>query len=341
MGLNIHILCNDGSPIGVTSKTIWGDANRIGVGGAELALLTMCEQWHLAGHEVILYNLLSPVPSDVSPFEQRLISQFDPKDKRDVLIVFRSPNSKAIVAKGLKVWWSTDQYTIGDFAKFSSYVDKIVCISEFHRNYFKQTYKIDNVIVIDLPVRVDDYKDKKISKIKNRVLFSSVPDRGLQYLHAMWFALKRKIPDLSLTITSDYRLWGSSRLNERHVLSWMKYDDVEFMGAISRAEFIEKELEAEWFIYPCIYDELFCISCAEAQVTGAYPITTANGALSTTNMGTLIAVDMNNSHNHRAFINNVVDTIGRGVDMAEVQRKAIERFSPKRILKQWDEKVFR
>jgi len=160
-------------------------------------------------------------------------------------------------------------------------------------------------------------------------------------LHTIWPALKRQIPDLSITITSDYRLWGSSRLNEQHILSWMKHDDVEFVGAISREEFIEKELEAEWFIYPCIYDELFCISCAEAQVVGAYPITTANGALSTTNMGTLIAVDMNNPHNHRAFINKVVDTISRGVDMAKVQRKAIERFSPKRILKQWDEKVFK
>jgi len=161
--MRIEILCNDGSPIGVTSKTIWGDANRIGVGGAELALLTMCEQWHLAGHEVILYNLLSPISSDVSPFEQRLISQFDPKDRRDILIVFRSPNSKAIVANGLKVWWSTDQYTIGDFAKFSSYVDKIVCISEFHRNHFKQTYKIDNAIVIDLPMTT---KIRRSAKLK-------------------------------------------------------------------------------------------------------------------------------------------------------------------------------
>jgi len=56
--MKIEILCNDGSPLGVTSKTVWGDNFRIGLGGAELALITLCEAWHERGDEVILYNIL-------------------------------------------------------------------------------------------------------------------------------------------------------------------------------------------------------------------------------------------------------------------------------------------
>ncbi len=57
--MKIDILCNqepNGSFIGVTSKTVWGDSQRIGVGGAELAIITMAEEWTKAGHDVVLYN---------------------------------------------------------------------------------------------------------------------------------------------------------------------------------------------------------------------------------------------------------------------------------------------
>ena len=56
--LIIDLLCNDGSPLGVTMKTLYGDdPKQIGVGGAEAALLTMCEAWHDVGHYIIIRGL--------------------------------------------------------------------------------------------------------------------------------------------------------------------------------------------------------------------------------------------------------------------------------------------
>ena len=132
----IEILTNDGSPLGCSSKTVWGDAWRLGVGGAELALLTMCEQWIIEGHEVILYN--NPREAGASSFEQRPISKFNPNDERDILITFRSPNPRSLAAKGLKVWWSCDQFTVGDFRQFAPYMNKIVLISPYHQKYFEK-----------------------------------------------------------------------------------------------------------------------------------------------------------------------------------------------------------
>ena len=86
----IHLLCRDGSPLGCTSRDIYGEGQRgIGVGGSELALLTMCEEWTKAGHEVVLYN--NPLELNASSFEQRHVKWYRPKDERDVLIVFRTP----------------------------------------------------------------------------------------------------------------------------------------------------------------------------------------------------------------------------------------------------------
>jgi len=70
----IDIITNDGSPLEVTESSITGEDGRKGVGGAELALLTMCRAWHEAGHDVTLYN--NPKNGE-SIFKQRKIEEFN------------------------------------------------------------------------------------------------------------------------------------------------------------------------------------------------------------------------------------------------------------------------
>jgi len=340
--MKIEILCTDGSPLGVTSKTVWGDSGRIGVGGAELALITMCEEWTKAGQEVVLYN--NPVEFGVSPFQQRNLASFNPQDDRDVLIVFRTPNDLAILSNGLKVWWSTDQYTRMNFAAFAPYVDKIVCISPYHCNYFHDTYGIPNAVYIDLPVRVNEYAIP-LEKIENRFIFTSVPDRGLVNLHRMWKRIVQEVPSASLVITSDYRLWGAdSPRNDRHRMTWLDRGNFNFLGAVDRKRLIEEQLKAEIMLYPCNYEELFCIAVAEQMVAGGYPITSAKGALRSTNMGMILDVDADDPHNDALFVDAALDLIqNRKLLLKQqemVKEKALERFHPDVILKQWDEEIF-
>lgn len=343
--MKIDIICNDGSPMGVTWGDMYGKHNRIGVGGAELALLSMCEYWADAGYQVRLYN--NP-RSEVEKFEQLQTSQFSEMEDRDILIIFRSPNLMAIRAKGKKIWWSTDQYTVGNFQSFGQQVpEKIVLISPFHQQYFKETYGLENTIVIDLPVRIADYQ-KEVERIPNKILFSSIPDRGLGWMREVWDRVKVEIPDVSLSITSDYRLWGvSGARNEQYRIKFIQEENVKFHGALPREAFIDEQLSSDLMVYPCIYDELFCIACAEAQVAGAYPITTETGALSTTNMGEIIyGPDLVRQKNQiiREMSDRVIELLDNPDVLERVRtenmRKAVERFSPERILKQWDEEVF-
>jgi glycosyltransferase involved in cell wall biosynthesis len=344
--MNIDILCHDGSPLEVTLLDLWGKGQRgIGVGGSEYALLTMCEAWHNAGHTVRLYN--NP-RGTVTTIEQLPVNAFRPKEKnRDVLVTFRSPNEKSIVADGLKVWWSCDQWTVGDFAKFAPSMDKIITISPFHSNYFSTKYGINDSIPIDLPVRVQDFEGAEVVKTPNRMIFTSVPDRGLSQMKEAWNRIRKVIPDASLVITADYRLWGLHEArNEHYRQQWLGQEDVIFLGAIPRRRLILEQLTANIFAYPGIYDELFCISCAEAQACGAYPITSGIGALRTTNMGTIIEGDPRDGRT--GFMKNFCDEIIEHMKNPQVLAKkqenvkkmAIERFHPDKILEQWDEKVF-
>lgn len=342
MGLKIDILCTDGSPLGVIPEDIYGtyEEHRIGVGGSELALLTLFEAWKQAGHTVRLFN--SPhrrVP------DQYPTGAFQSQDDRDVLITFRTPNAASVVAKGYRVWWSCDQFTTGNYRDFAGHNNKIVTISPFHKQYFEQRYEIRNADVIDLPVRDFDY-EQEYERIPYRFIFTSVPDRGLEHLFGLWPRIKDRIPQASLVITSDYRLWGwPVPRNEVHKIRWLGKEGVSFVGAVKRQELIRHQLQADMMIYPCTYDELFCIACAESQFAGSYSVTSAYGALPSTNMGSVVHGVPNDPHWQEIFLNEVFDLIEDRDSFEstrfELMNRAYDRFNIQRILEQWDEKVFR
>lgn len=341
--LKIDVLCNDGSPLGVSESSIFGADGRMGVGGAELAILTLMAGWKKMGHDVTFYN--NPQRAYHSDFRQAPISLFIPQEARDILIVFRSPNTRTKLARAKKrIWFSTDQYTVGDFAEFSKHVDEIVTISEFHAKHFRDVYGIQNTTTIDLPVRTWEY-EKKIEKVPYRMIYCSVPTRGLDILAQCYDKIKQEVPQASLTITSDFRLWGNdSPLNEQYIRKFMGKDGVRFLGAIPRGSMIDEQLQAEVHPYPCTYDELFCYSSAECQVAGAFPISSAIGALETTNMGLLVHGDPNSQDWKNIFIQVVVSALRERDKFQQMardnQKRAIERFSPKRILGEWDKVLY-
>jgi len=345
MGRTIHILCNDGSPLGVTEKTLRGEDGRLGVGGAELALLTMCRAWKRYGNKVILYN--NPKERGASVFEQRDIDEFDPKENRDVVIIFRSPNEKYQPEdmKGQRVWWSCDSYTIGNYSDYASRVDKIVAISPYHSKYFKDMYGINNTIPIDLPVRTWEYKDE-VKKISKRCIFTSIPDRGLMELLPAWARIVKEVPESSLVITSDWRLWVDWQTDEaiRHFkLAYAMQPNVTYRGAVKRDELVKIQMEADVHLYSCHFEEMFCISVAESQVAGVVPITSDAGALSTTNMGTVLHGNVFDSKWQDGFVEKSVETLMNPnlIKKQEWLREAAKkRFSVENILQQWEAKVF-
>jgi glycosyltransferase involved in cell wall biosynthesis len=341
----LHVLANDGSPIGVTSKSIWGSNGRFGVGGAELAILTLCEGWQKRGYDVTFYN--NPDEGGASPFKQKTLAEFDPAEDRDYLIVFRSPNERIKGAKGRIFWFSTDQFTVGSFKDFSKEVEKIVTISPFHANYFREMYGINETITIDLPVRLNDYKSRSYSKVSKKCIYTSVPDRGSVPLRAIWALIVREVPDAQLILTSDWRLWNPE-IDQSVITPWkLPYamlPNVSYIGAVHRDELIRHQLEADLLLYPCQYQELFCIAVAEAQVAGAVPVTSNFGAVETTNQfgfripGTPTEPDF------------VEDFVGMSVRLLKdpylqdiqrhMQKEAEERFSLDRILEEWETRVF-
>ena len=338
--MKIDILCGSGSPDGVSLQDLHGDNGRVGVGGSEYALLTLCEGWAGVGHEVTVYN---NARKQNDKFQQRRGNEFEKKTDRDVVIFFREPTPKVTGVSGLKVFWSCDQHTTGDFRQFSQFVDKVVTISPFHSRYFAQRYEIRQPIHIDLPIRSWEY-EKETEKVPNRLIFTSVPDRGLDVVLKTFNKIRDVLPDASLVITSDYRLWGvESARNDSYVMSFKDERNVQFLGAVPRSRLVEEQMKAQIHYYPCTYEELFCIAVAESQVAGVLPITTPKGALESTNMGVIINGDAKDPAVQKAFVDKTLEYL-HNPDLPRIQnelkKKAIERFSLSEIMAEWEEKVF-
>ena len=147
---------------------------------------------------------------------------------------------------------------MGDYRQLAASVDKIVCISPFHQDYFAKTYGITNTVCIDLPIRVDDYAVQREPKVPYRLIFNSVPARGLDNAQRQYEIIKRECPQANIVITSDYRLWGAGTGNEQFRLRWRNLEGVSFLGAVPRVRLIQEQLKAQINLYPVTTMTFLC-----------------------------------------------------------------------------------
>lgn len=332
--MKIDILCPSGSPIGLIPDDIYGR----GVGGAELALMSFARVM-ARRHDVTIYN--DPVtPGRYDNVQYRKLNEWNHADERDVAILFRAPHYTMSAAKGRRIFWSCDQYTTGDFrTDVFPFVDEIVCISEFHKEHFIKTYKVspDKISVIGLGVLLDEYRIAEGNqKVKNQFIYCSVPGRGLEQLAHMWPRIKSRMPDATLVITSDYRLWGlETAQNHEYRLMFMGQPDVQFLGKVSRAELVQLQLHSDMQLHPCTYDELFCIAVAECSVAGAVPLTSSVGALATTNQfGMQIAGNPKDPRWQTTYVDNLEMLCVKRRDLLEQYRAECLTRAP--IVYDWE-----
>lgn len=339
--MKIDVLCVSGSPIGVVPSDLYGR----GLGGSENALVCLTEAFAKRGHDVTIYNNPKS-PGKHWGVNYLPLDNYTYTDPRDFLILFRVPHGSIVHATGRKLFWSCDQWTAGDYrTDIFPYVEKSICISQSHVDFFKGYYGADpnKLLSIDLGVRLEDY-DVEIERIQKRAIFCSVPDRGLPQLFALWPRIIEQVPDASLVITSDYTVWGAESPGDyQHRLQWMRTANISYVGNVPRHELIKYQKSAQVMLYPCIYEENFCVSLAECQVAGAIPVISGVGALHTTREYGFMAGGKPGTGSFDAeFVAMAVAALNgaQSDERAANIEKSRKRFDWLEIAKQWEEKVF-
>jgi glycosyltransferase involved in cell wall biosynthesis len=324
-----------------------------GVGGAEMGLINLAEALAARGNDVTVWNS-PPHETIVNGVHYRDVAGFDHRAWRDVFVLFRNPmrdvrHLRNVNAR-IKVFWSCDQFTEGNYAAdVFPYVDRVVTISTYHSQYFNTRYglPIERTTPIDLMVRTWEYARDGIERMPRAMLYCSVPDRGLAHLLRLFPRIRERVADATLWVTSDYSLWGEgiAPCNERFRRNLP--DGVIFFGKVPRHKLVELQMQASVMAYPNtavggLY-ELFCLSAAECQVAGCIPVTSSRGALTTTVIGGVLIDGEPGCGNYddmfveavSAFLSQTTDDLAAYRDV--LRQLARERFGPERIVRAWQQ----
>jgi glycosyltransferase involved in cell wall biosynthesis len=176
-----------------------------------------------------------------------------------------------------------------------------------------------------------------VDKKKNSCIYASNYIRGLEILLYVWPKIKEAVPDASLKIYYGWNTWMSgssvenSLKNIKNMLTTVK--DVEECGSINHEELATKFLESEYWLYPCIYPETFCITAIKAQVSGCIPVCFGYGALKETVSTGYLCNDLFDT---TAYTNMVIKAMTNEREQID-RKKIMEKYSWNKIASLWIE----
>lgn len=322
--------------LGVTGPDIHGD----GVGGSELALVSWAEAMVQAGHSVRVFTA-PELPVTHRGVDYLPPEQFDPLERPDALVVFRTPSDSVIASRAaFRSHWMHDGYPCPEHSRgFWSHVDAVVVSSQHHLAFHIEHsgLRCEQAVVLDLGVRVEEYQTTRLRTERDSFIYCSVPHRGLEHLAKLWPDVVERLPRATLTVTSDYSLWRLPRGDAEHRARLSPLQNVRYLGKVPRRELVALQSTAAVQLYPCTFDEMFCISAAECQVAGAVPVTSDRAALATTNShGMLVAGDPCSPQWRSNFVQAACVAAGWCDDARKgMMRSARKRFSWERIVSAW------
>jgi len=317
-----------------------------GVGGSEASLILASRALAQLGHAVTVYNHI-PAAEDDHGVHYHPLTAFTPAEPCDVFVLFRTFQANVLprVQAPVKLFWSCDLYpSVAWKANVVPHADRILAISPFHRQHLIEQHAVapDQVVALDLGIHRPDYEAEP-AKVPGKLLYCSVPNRGLRHLAVLFPKIREQVPHAELFITSDFRLWGLEAGTEPYVRLFQDMPGVHFLGKVSRAELVRHQREAQVMAYPCEWPENFCIAALECLAAGVVPVTTDLAALKTTvgGDGVLLPGLPQEAAYQERFVAEVVRLLRedeyRCALAEQGRRRALERYGWDQVVKnQWE-----
>ena len=246
-----------------------------GIGGSETCAGRLAQVAAEAGHSVTLYG----AHDCKEQYGVQLIpwNSFIPEEEYfDLFIASRNVNciDERLRAKKILVWvhdiWLLSGQEVSEYHR--NKVDKFVCLSPWHEDFFSNHHKIpkDKITIIPNGINVELFGGLSFDNKKyGNLIYSSSPDRGLDNLiYCMIFA-RDQVPELHLDVYYGFHNYESSvrsrnnadevrRLDELKEVIEKHSDFVTMHGRVSQGELAKKWAAAYAWVYPTLFTETSC-----------------------------------------------------------------------------------
>lgn len=263
------------------------DHETIGIGGSENGFLNTAKTLVKFGHTVHFFNMVNePMTMYSEKFLWGNIGYFDPRERYDVVISLRHKEFfDRAMNTALKVLFlaDTESVGLGEYVR-NGKIDVVMSVSNWQAEKIAREEGItgqfwiitSNGVRNDLPVTKD--------KVKNRFIFASTPERGLETLLDVWPRILEKVPDATLHLYSSFLGWRHTDEEDKRMMAGV-YSRIEGMqGVTNRRHASEAELrlalsEAEFYLYPADFYETCCMCVLECMLVGVIPVVTGRAGL--------------------------------------------------------------
>ncbi len=151
-------------------------------------------------------------------------------------------------------------------------IDKIFAMSKFHKKSFMELGIEDkDIVIFKMGIRRDYFVPSKSRKPK--IVYTSTPYRGLEYLKYIFPKIKKALPEIELHLFGGYNIYGENyRMEQQNLYDELgKIDGVKIHGNVTQKELAVELCESLLFIYPCNFPETGCIALKEA-ITAGLPV---------------------------------------------------------------------
>lgn len=316
-----------------------------GMGGSETAAIEMGKFLKkLTGRSVKIFNQRSsPLVSEsgVEYLPVHLVNEYFGKYEPKAMINWRHNNR---LSKAPTYLWCHDLFTptVESVRNF----DKILCLSEFHKNYTAALQGVpeDQIIVTRNGITPDRFlKNGEVTKNPNKLLWMSSPDRGLEQAIKVCDVVRRTHPDIELHVyygLENLYKYGLGAMADKLKAMIAERPWVKYHGFTQQDKMMNEIADGSIWIHPCNFIETFCITAIEMLCMGIYPVTRRLGALQNTlaeaeenGMATLLDHGCETEEEIKAYADAVVDAI----DKKKWQSVSVdpEKYSWESVAKEW------
>lgn len=258
------------------------------------------------GGTELMYDRLKDAFYDQKLFGQvqLVLSQHQPLDGRPAILWLHDlPNQPGPVSALANGGWK--RYA------------KVVFVSHWQREMFHLMYRdmpLSHTTVIYNGIDTAESPTKIPNEVPSifRLMYASTPHRGLELLPTIIDKTAERIPKTSFTcdVFSSFKLYGRPDDDKQFqaVFDAVRNNPrMAYRGTVSNAQLRKFMRESHILVYPCIYQETFCLTMVEAMTEGMFVVAPAYGAIPEVGGRWVHSFPM--VDNRDLFIEQMVDTL--------------------------------
>jgi len=157
------------------------------------------------------------------------------------------------------------------------------CLTDWHSRYIRARFPQLNVQTLNYGV---SSRFTPGTKVRNSFVYSSFPNRGLVVLLKMWKRIHQKFPDAVLNLYCDVdgdwvnRVAPDEMKEVKRLLR--EVQGVVYNGWVPKETLARAWEQSEYWLYPCKFEETFCLTALEAAVSKTLAVTNNLAALEDT-----------------------------------------------------------